>query len=207
MYNIDTPMETILRNKNIKAIFFDMDGILFNSMPYHAEAWHKALLHFGLEFSPYEAYLHEGRTADSTIDAIYNRLYGHDADRTTKDEIINIRWVSCTKAYRRHSRSITVGQTAKHLFTCRYRFSSGIAFREIARVFPRHIRKESYRICLRSKTRQTSSRALSDGSQDSRCRRRRGVGHRKRSSWHTFGESGRNIHNRRKYRHIDSRRP
>ena len=87
MYNIDTPTETILRNKNIKAIFFDMDGILFNSMPYHAEAWHKALLHFGLEFSPYEAYLHEGRTADSTIDAIYNRLYGHDADRTTKDEI------------------------------------------------------------------------------------------------------------------------
>ena len=26
---------------HLKAVLFDMDGVLFNSMPYHAEAWHK----------------------------------------------------------------------------------------------------------------------------------------------------------------------
>ena len=54
--------------KNIKAVFFDMDGVLFDSMPYHAQAWQRALSERGLLFSLYDAYLHEGRTADSTID-------------------------------------------------------------------------------------------------------------------------------------------
>lgn len=28
---------------HLKAVLFDMDGVLFNSMPYHAEAWHKVM--------------------------------------------------------------------------------------------------------------------------------------------------------------------
>ena len=73
--------------KNIKAVFFDMDGVLFDSMPYHAQAWQRALSERGLSFSLYDAYLHEGRTADSTIDEAFIRAYGHTADRRTKDEI------------------------------------------------------------------------------------------------------------------------
>jgi len=73
--------------KNIKAVFFDMDGVLFDSMPYHAQAWQRALSERGLPFSLYDAYLHEGRTADSTIDEAFIRAYGHTADRRTKDEI------------------------------------------------------------------------------------------------------------------------
>ncbi len=76
-----------LKSKKIKAVFFDMDGILFDSMPYHAEAWHRAMADFGFEFSLHEAYLHEGRTGDSTIDAVYRKKYGHSASRQTKDEI------------------------------------------------------------------------------------------------------------------------
>ena len=33
---------------HLKAVLFDMDGVLFNSMPYHAEAWHKVMLAHGL---------------------------------------------------------------------------------------------------------------------------------------------------------------
>ena len=27
----------------LKSVLFDMDGVLFNSMPYHADAWHKVM--------------------------------------------------------------------------------------------------------------------------------------------------------------------
>ena len=36
---------------HLKAVLFDMDGVLFNSMPYHAEAWHKVMLAHGLNLS------------------------------------------------------------------------------------------------------------------------------------------------------------
>ncbi len=41
-------------------IFFDLDGVLLDSMPYHAQAWILAFKEFGLEFSEEEIYLHEG---------------------------------------------------------------------------------------------------------------------------------------------------
>ena len=28
---------------NLKAVLFDMDGVLFNSMPNHARSWHKVM--------------------------------------------------------------------------------------------------------------------------------------------------------------------
>ena len=48
-------------NINLKAVLFDMDGILFNSMPNHAEAWHKTMAQFGFTLSREEAYMHEGK--------------------------------------------------------------------------------------------------------------------------------------------------
>lgn len=50
-----------------KAFFFDMDGVIFDSMPYHAKSWVKAFEEIGIKFSEYKAYLNEGRTGASTI--------------------------------------------------------------------------------------------------------------------------------------------
>ena len=69
---------------NLKAVLFDMDGVLFNSMPNHAESWHKVMLRFGFGLSRDEAYMHEGRTGASTINIISRRERGHDA---TEEEI------------------------------------------------------------------------------------------------------------------------
>ena len=71
----------------LKAVLFDMDGVLFNSMPYHAEAWHKTMKEFGFELSKEEAYLHEGRTGAATINIVSQRERGYDA---TEDEIPRI---------------------------------------------------------------------------------------------------------------------
>lgn len=64
---------------NLKSILFDMDGVLFNSMPYHADAWHKVMERHGLHLSREEAYLHEGRTGAATINIVYRRQHGKDA--------------------------------------------------------------------------------------------------------------------------------
>ena len=68
----------------IKAVLFDMDGVLFNSMPNHASSWHKIMERFGFGLSEEEAYLHEGRTGADTINIISRRERGHDA---TDEEI------------------------------------------------------------------------------------------------------------------------
>ncbi len=58
-------------NSDLKAVFFDMDGVLFDSMPYHAKAWTKAMQELGIPFTEYDAYLHEGRTGASTINEFF----------------------------------------------------------------------------------------------------------------------------------------
>jgi HAD superfamily hydrolase (TIGR01509 family) len=41
-------------------IFFDLDGVILDSMKYHARAWIEAFSQLGLSFSEEEIYLHEG---------------------------------------------------------------------------------------------------------------------------------------------------
>ena len=36
----------------MKGVFFDMDGVLYDSMGAHADAWSRAFHHFGIYFSP-----------------------------------------------------------------------------------------------------------------------------------------------------------
>ena len=69
---------------NLKAVLFDMDGVLFNSMPNHASSWHKVMERMGFGLSEQEAYMHEGRTGADTINIISRRERGHDA---TNEEI------------------------------------------------------------------------------------------------------------------------
>lgn len=73
--------------KKLKAVLFDMDGVLFNSMPYHSEAWHQIMKSHGLTLSREEAYMHEGRTGASTINIVFQRELGREA---TPEEIENI---------------------------------------------------------------------------------------------------------------------
>ncbi|MEG1685936.1 MAG: HAD-IA family hydrolase [Bacteroides sp.] len=69
---------------SLKSVLFDMDGVLFNSMPYHAKSWHKTMGNHGLHLSEKEAYLHEGRTGAGTINIVCQRQLGREA---TEEEI------------------------------------------------------------------------------------------------------------------------
>lgn len=63
----------------LKNVLFDMDGVLFDSMPYHARAWNLSMKEFGLDLPEEEAFLHEGRTGAGTIDIVMERERGRRA--------------------------------------------------------------------------------------------------------------------------------
>ncbi|MDR0686239.1 MAG: HAD-IA family hydrolase [Dysgonamonadaceae bacterium] len=63
----------------IRAVLFDMDGVLYDSMPYHVRAWHETILSLGINSDPDDYYLYEGLTGSFTIDILFNRAYGRDA--------------------------------------------------------------------------------------------------------------------------------
>ena len=72
---------------NLKAVLFDMDGVLFDSMKNHAKAWNKAMDMYDMNLSEEEAYMHEGRTGASTINIVSARERGYEA---SEDEIKKI---------------------------------------------------------------------------------------------------------------------
>lgn len=71
----------------LKAVLFDMDGVLFDSMKNHATAWHEAMKRYGMSMTREEAYMHEGRTGASTINIVSLRERGHEATEAEIKEI------------------------------------------------------------------------------------------------------------------------
>lgn len=70
---------------DLRAVMFDMDGVLFDSMKNHAKSWYQTMIHFGYsDFTESEAYMHEGRTGAGTINIVKQRMYGESA---TEEEV------------------------------------------------------------------------------------------------------------------------
>ena len=80
------------KSRKLKAVLFDMDGVLFDSMPNHAKSWSKVCTEFGLAMTPEEVYMHEGRTGASTINMLTHRYWNRDA---TQEEIEQIYKEKC----------------------------------------------------------------------------------------------------------------
>ena len=70
-----------------KAYFFDMDGVLFDSMPRHAIAWEEVMKQHDLPFTAYDCYINEGRTGESVIREAFQKALGRDA---TQEEVKTI---------------------------------------------------------------------------------------------------------------------
>jgi len=83
---------SILSSLDLKAFFFDMDGVLFDSMPNHAKAWVYAFEQEGVKFDEYGAYMREGMTSVGTVNDVFRLRLGRDA---TEEE--------CKKIYKTKS--------------------------------------------------------------------------------------------------------
>lgn len=69
---------------DLKAVLFDMDGVLFDSMKNHTLAWYRAISGLGIVCERDEFYQYEGATGKWTVNRIFKRAYGREA---TEEEI------------------------------------------------------------------------------------------------------------------------
>ncbi|MDD6740927.1 MAG: HAD hydrolase-like protein [Prevotella copri] len=63
---------------NPKAVLFDMDGVLYNSMPNHAVAWQESMQQFDIHMTAADAYATEGARGIDTIQMMVKKQKGID---------------------------------------------------------------------------------------------------------------------------------
>lgn len=74
-----------------KAVLFDMDGVLYDSMPNHAIAWQQSMAQFGIEMSANDAYATEGARGVDTIRQMVARQQGRDIDEAEAQRMYDVK--------------------------------------------------------------------------------------------------------------------
>ena len=77
--------------ERFKCVLFDMDGVLYNSMPNHAVAWVRALKEFGIGFTPEDSYATEGARGVDTIRLYAKRQLGKDLTEEQAQKIYDVK--------------------------------------------------------------------------------------------------------------------
>lgn len=57
----------------IRAVLFDYDGVLVDSMPYHVAAWREVMARYDVAISPEEIYLEEGGRTEEVAAELFRR--------------------------------------------------------------------------------------------------------------------------------------
>ncbi|MDO4692603.1 MAG: HAD-IA family hydrolase [Porphyromonadaceae bacterium] len=76
-----------VQSSAFRAAFFDMDGVLFDSMPAHCRSWLETAHSVGLEMSERDVYMFEGQTGSFTINLLFRRTHGRDATQQERQTI------------------------------------------------------------------------------------------------------------------------
>ncbi|MFH1441262.1 MAG: HAD family phosphatase [Candidatus Omnitrophota bacterium] len=58
---------------DFKAVVFDMDGVITNTMPYHFDAWAKVFNSIGIKVDCYDVYKREGQRGLTTLKEIFSQ--------------------------------------------------------------------------------------------------------------------------------------
>lgn len=68
-----------MRDLTTRAALIDMDGVLYDTMPYHTLAWQRMMLEIGVNCLRDEFYLYEGMTGAATINLLMQRELHREA--------------------------------------------------------------------------------------------------------------------------------
>ena len=74
-------------NLDLRAVLFDMDGIIYNSMPAHEISWQQTMREWELKAEPNEFYIQEGKPARHTINMMFQRNLQRDATEQEIDDV------------------------------------------------------------------------------------------------------------------------
>lgn len=74
-----------------RAVLFDMDGTLYDSMDNHADAWMRLVTELGIKASREEFFAYEGCTGRHILNLLYNRAYGHGISPEEADRLYSIK--------------------------------------------------------------------------------------------------------------------
>ena len=74
-----------------KAVLFDMDGVLINSMPNHAIAWTSAMAKFNITMTAADAYATEGARGVDTIRKMVKEQRGQDIDEAEAQRMYDVK--------------------------------------------------------------------------------------------------------------------
>ena len=74
-----------------KAVLFDMDGVLYDSMPNHAIAWQESMAEFGIQMTADDAYATEGARGVDTIQQMVKLQQGRDIDEAEAQRMYDVK--------------------------------------------------------------------------------------------------------------------
>ena len=74
-----------------KAVLFDMDGVLYNSMPNHARAWHQAMAQIDITMTAHDAYTTEGARGIDTIRMMVKAQQGRDISLEEAQQMYDVK--------------------------------------------------------------------------------------------------------------------
>ena len=76
---------------NPKAVLFDMDGVLYDSMPHHVIAWHDSMEKYGIIMTEEDAYATEGARGIDTIRQMVKKQKGIDISLEEAQRMYNLK--------------------------------------------------------------------------------------------------------------------
>ena len=83
------PVEGTQRNP--KVVLFDMDGVLYDSMPNHGVAWQRAMKEFGIHFTLEDSYATEGARGVDTIRKYAKEQLGKELTEEEAQKVYDVK--------------------------------------------------------------------------------------------------------------------
>ncbi len=74
-----------------RAVLFDMDGVCYDSMSYHAVAWQQSMAHYGLTMTAADAYATEGARGIDTVRQLVKKERGEDITQEQAQEMYDLK--------------------------------------------------------------------------------------------------------------------